>query len=91
MKHLSARLRRLEPKSPASASAPNVLEVEHGETVEDAFARFRSRWPNVRAGHRFMVVPATITPAEFSIRADARRAERQRAFEASNSEKEASL
>lgn len=91
MKSLASRLRKLERKALRPASAPNVLEVKHGETIEQAYVRFRARWPITRAGHRFMVVPATMTVAEFRVHAEARCAERRRAFEASNYAREASL
>lgn len=77
MKQLTTRLRKLEPTPPVPARAPHVLEIGSGETIDDAFARFRARWPNVRLGHTFMVVPATVTPAEFSILSETRRAERR--------------
>ena len=91
MKNLAARLRRLEPNAPKLPQPPNVLEVRHGETEAEAFARFRTRWPNVRAGHRFMVMPATMTPADFRIRSEARTAERRRALGTFNTAKDASL
>lgn len=77
MKQLTNRLRKLEPTPPVPPRAPHVLEIASGETIDDAFARFRARWPNVRPGHTFMVVPATMTPAEFRIHSEARRAERR--------------
>lgn len=91
MKNLAARLRRLEPKAPARADAPHVLEVRYGETIEGALARFRSQWPKVRRDHRFMVVPAIMTPAEFSICSEARRDDRRRALGTFNTAKDASL
>ena len=91
MRHLASRLRKLEPKAPVPAGVPHVLEVAEGETVEAAFACFCRRYPHVRPGHAFMVVPATLTPAEAQRQGEARRAERHRRFQGSGIEGHASL
>jgi hypothetical protein len=86
----AARLSRLEPKT-VFDPAPNVLEVRPGETNAEALSRFRARWPHVRRDHRFMVVPAPVTPAEAQQQGEARRAERRSALGTLKTAKDATL
>ena len=86
MRGFERRLRRLEPQPPKLPAPPNVLEVRRGETEAEAYARFRQRWPNVKPGHTFMVVPAMITVEEWREIAAAKHAKETRLAQLSQSE-----
>lgn len=61
---LAARVARLEPR-PVRQSAPHVLSIGPGETVEAALAQFRIRHAGeIERRHGLIVLPARIETPE---------------------------
>lgn len=61
---LAARLTRLEPR-PVRQSAPHVLSIGRGETVEAALAQFRIRHAGeIERRHGLIILPARIDTPE---------------------------